>query len=196
MQHGQSRGPRLPLGVCYAAAIACAVGLASLAYATVNHPLTAWRIDIDRRADLVRDKLAEGPALRQRHADRQRELAQLVEHVDAVNHRIPDEPNEGEFLADLSRLAAANGVEIDDFRRAGSQSLGTHSVVTLDVTATGAHSGLCQLVSSVAELPRLAELTRLEVRRGPDNQQHAIALTYSLYYGLATSSAATPSDPQ
>lgn len=194
MQPGQPRGPRLPLGVWHAGAIACALTLSTLAYATLNRPLTAWREDVDRRADLVRAKLAGGPALRRRHAEKQRELRGLVDRVDVVNKRIPDDPREGEFLADITRLAAQNDIDIEDFRRAKNQSTATHSTVTVELKATGAHRGLCGLIDGVAALPRLAEMTRLDVRRASDGDRHAIEMTYALYYGLASNTAPGSSD--
>lgn len=191
MQPKQTGLPRLPLGVLYLLVIASAGALASLACATLNQPLTSWRTDIARRAELVREKLSEGPALRREHAEQQRELENLMTRVEEVNRRIPDEPREGEFLADLTRLAGEYGVAIEDFRRGVSESTETHSLVSVSVNVRGDYRGICGLIEGVSKLPRLAELTQLTVRREAGDASYPVNLTYALYYGLVTAGDAS-----
>ncbi|WP_197526475.1 type 4a pilus biogenesis protein PilO [Botrimarina colliarenosi] len=148
--------------------------------------MISWRNDIAHRADLVREKLAGGPALRRDHAEMQRELEGLLARVEEVNNRIPDDPNEGDFLSDLTRLAREGDVAIEDFRRGATSVSPTHSAVTVTVNLRGSYRGVCGLIDGVAKLPRLAELTQLTLRRGLDGTEYAVSMTYALYYGLVT----------
>ncbi|MEO0529823.1 MAG: type 4a pilus biogenesis protein PilO [Planctomycetota bacterium] len=177
--------PKLPKAVTHTAAVVCAVAVAAVGFVVINRPLTEWRHDITRRADLVQAKLSEGPALRRRHAEQQQQLDDLLASVEEVNNRLPDQPREGEFLADLSRLAEANEVSIEDFRRGRTLDADTHSVVTVSVTAEGPHRGACAVVDAVSKLPRLAELTHLEIGPGSTEGVYKMQMTYALYYGMS-----------
>ncbi|QDT69040.1 Pilus assembly protein, PilO [Planctomycetes bacterium MalM25] len=189
MQPQQPGLPKLPTGVLYTLAIVCAVVGFALAYTIIHRPLNDWRRGVLRRSDLVRAQLTDGPELRRQHAERKQQLEALLDRVELVNHRIPDEPKEGEFLSDLSRLAEEHGVTIEDFRRGATSTAGTHSMVSVSVKARGGHAGVCRLVDAVSKLPRLAELTELQIESQSDPTAYPVQLTYALYYGMATPSA-------
>lgn len=189
MQPGQSAIPKPPKGIVYAAAIASAAIVASVGYAVGHRPLAQWRADVSKRADFVREKLVEGPALRREQATHKKELEDLLTRVEEVNRRVPDTPREGEFLADLSGLGASLGVTIDGFRRGRVVQTPTHSVVTVVATASGRYRGLCELVEGIATLPRLVEITELRIAPNPNDEQHQLNVTYALYYAMAPPNA-------
>lgn len=191
MPPNQPRSPKLPTGVLYILAVVCAAGIATAAYFALDRPLTYWRLDQSRQADLVREKLAAGPALKALHTEQERELADLLARVEEVNKRVPEEPREGEFLAALSHLAETHQVSIDDFRRGKSTDTETHSVVTVSIRARGSHTGMCSLLDAIANLPRLAELTHLEVKSQPTSGRYPAQLTYALYYGMSATTDGT-----
>lgn len=192
MQSRQSGLPRLPVRVLYVVAAVSAVAIASLACATFNQPLKTWRKDLDRRAELVREKLTQGPALRLEHAKQTQELEELRERVEEVTRRIPDQPREGEFLADLTRLAEQQSVAIEDFQRGAAIETAGYSAVTVSVNLRGSYSDVCLLVEEISKLPRLAELTEMVIRRETETNDRSVSVTYALYYGLTTAGDASP----
>lgn len=191
MPPNQPRSPKLPTGALYVLVVVCAVASATAGYLALNHPLTSWRVDQSRRADLLREKLANGSALRALHAEQERELADLLARVEQVNRRVPEESREGEFLAALSQLAETHQVTIDDFRRGKSTDTETHSVVAVSIKTRGSHAGMCSLLDAIANLPRLAELTHLEVKSQPGSNGYPAQLTYALYYGMSATTDTT-----
>lgn len=191
MQPKQPGLPKVPIAVVYTGVFACAVAMASLAFFAINGPLTEWRQDISRRVELVQARLSEGPALRRHHAEQQKELDNLLASVEQVNNRLPSQPREGEFLADLTRLADEHAVSIEDFRRGQTVESDTHSLVTVTVTAEGPHGGICAVVGAVSTLPRLAELTHLEVHPSERDGIYDLQMAYALYYGMATTDGST-----
>jgi len=192
MQSRQSELPRLPVRVLHVVAAVIAVAVASLACATLNQPLKTWRRDLDRRAELVREKLTQGPTLRLEHAKQTQELEELHARVEEVTRRIPDQPREGEFLADLTRLAEEQSVAIEDFQRGAAIETAGYSAVTVSVRLRGGYRGVCQLVEEISKLPRLAELTEMVIRRETDTNDRSVSVTYALYYGLTTAGDASP----
>jgi len=191
MQPQQPGLPNLPTGVLYTLAIVCAVGASALAYTIIQRPLRDWRHGLEHRGDLVRALLSDSPELRRQHSQRQQELEELLNRVELVNRRIPDEAREGEFLADLTRLARDHRVTIDDFRRGAITETETHSVIDVSVKARGGHAGVCGLVDAIAKLPRLAELTQFQIDSGAEAGTYPVQMTYALYFGMAAPSGAS-----
>lgn len=192
MQPKQPELPKLPRGVLNASVFACAATLAAGAYATLNHPLSNWRSQSSQKAEQVRLKLAEEPQLKRTHAEQEKRLERLLAYVDDVNRRIPDKPQENEFLADITRLAGECGLVIEDFRRGKTIETPTHSAVSVEITTHGDHTGICKLINSVAELPRLVELTDLAIENDGADGHYPVNMAYLLYYGMVT----TTSEPQ
>ncbi|MGL4514581.1 MAG: type 4a pilus biogenesis protein PilO [Lacipirellulaceae bacterium] len=192
MRPGQPTGPKLPTGAPHALALGCALAIGAVAYVGLYRPLAGWRIDLDHTSELVRSKLAGAGALRRDHAALVAELDELRARVQRVSDRIPDEANEGAFLADLSRLAREHDVRIQDFRRSTAETHDTHAVMPVAVTAEGTHAGLCAVFAGREDLPRLAPIKRLVIERGALESRYNVQLECSLYYGMRTPAQADP----
>ncbi len=184
MQPRQPFLPNLPIGATHALGFLCALVVVALSYGAVYRPLAEWRKGVAERAELVKVKLTEGQTIRQQHSESKQELQNLLASVKEVNRRAPDQPREGEFLGDISRLAIAHDVQINDFRRGTVSENATYSSVSILVTGEATHEGLCELLEEVSQLPRLASLTRLRVTPGNSSHAYPIELHYSLYYGM------------
>ena len=132
----------------------------------------------------MRENLTKGPALRLEHAKQSQELESLRARVEEVISRVPDQPREGEFLADLNRLADEQSVAIEDFKRGAAFETAGCSAVTVSVSLRGSYRGVCQLVEEISRLPRLTELTEMVIRRENEATDPSVKVTYALYYGL------------
>lgn len=184
MQPRQPFLPNLPTGAAHALGFLCALVVIAISYGAVYRPLADWRQSLSAQAALVKVKLAESRVIRHQHTESKQKLQNLLASVKEVNSRAPDQPREGEFLGDISRLATAKGVQINDFRRGTVSENETYSSVSILVTGEGTHEGLCELLEEVSQLPRLASLTSLRVSSGTTPNNYPIELHYSLYYGM------------
>lgn len=184
MQPRQPFLPNLPTGAAHALGLLCALVVIALSYGAVYRPLAEWRQSLAQQAALVKVKLTESKSIRQQHTESKQKLQELLASVKEVNRRAPDQPREGEFLGDISRLATDKGVEINDFRRGTVSEKETYSSVSILVTGEATHQGLCGLLEGISQLPRLASLTHLQIRSGTTPDNYPIELHYSLYYGM------------
>ncbi len=184
MQPRQPVLPNLPTGAVHALGLVCALIVMAVSYGAVYRPLADWHHGLATRAELVKAKLNESQTIRQQHGKTEKELRDLLASVKEVNRRAPDQPREGEFLGDISRLATNHGVQINDFRRGTVSEAQTYSSVSIHITGEATHHGLCELLEEVSQLPRLASLTRLRVSPGTSANSYPIELQYSLYYGM------------
>lgn len=182
MQSRQPGSPTLPTAAIGLVSLLAGIAVLSVVYLSASAPITSWRAELSERTRQLRSALREGPTLRRNHAALSEQYDGLMTRVADVVKRMPDEPRDDEFLADISRLAAEHGVRIEDFRRGSVSEATTHASVTVMLTARATYAGLCGLVNAIDELPRLAELDALSVSSDPQSDEYPVKLQYTLYY--------------
>ncbi|WP_197525114.1 type 4a pilus biogenesis protein PilO [Botrimarina hoheduenensis] len=169
------------------------LGVLALIYLTASQPLITWRASLANQTRNLRLSLQEAPGVRSRHSVLKSQLDGLLTRVEDVTKRMPNEPRDDEFLADLSRIAREKGVQLEDFRRGTVSQDKTHSSLNVMVTARANHAGLCGLIDAVQRLPRLAELNEMQITGAAQGETYPVLLQYTLYYAAVTNdTAATP----
>ena len=188
MQSRNHNQPIFPTWLAHAYGLGCAATVLAFAYWAGYGPLTAWRQENIQRLAVLHEKIAEGPSIREAHRSQALELQSLLTRVQEVNRRVPDDPNEGEFLADLSRLAKEHDVNISDFRSVPTPSSAEHSCLCISLTGEGTHADISRFLDETQQLDRLVQLRKLNIDPRGDGEMLPFRLEYALYYGLAPSS--------
>jgi len=162
------------------------VGVAgiALAYVLVFRPLHEEIGDCQARATTVEGLLADAASVRAEH----RRLCESISRMEAdeatIRSRVPEEPLEAEFLAQLTEAASQAGLKIKDFRPAAPLARDTHSQIEIQFSCAGPYPGLCRFLERLSGLPRLARVERLEVTSGGADAT-AATITVMIFYGLA-----------
>lgn len=132
-------------------------------YALVFHPLGQQTAEIESQAEAVEGLLAGAEQVQEEH----RRLSQSVSAMESVAatiaQRIPAEPNEAEFLAQLTEAAAQAGLQIKDYRPGQLRTRPTHSQIEIQLSCAGPYAALCRFLERVSRLPRLARVVRMEI---------------------------------
>ena len=101
--------------------------------------------------------------INQHNSRLKQELSDLESQLARLNEKIPDAPQEADFLAQLAAAADKTHIEIHDYRPAGVSHKQRHSELVIHVSANGAYTGLCQFLEHIENLPRLCHVTALDV---------------------------------
>ena len=96
------------------------------------------------------------------------ELSDLESQLARLHQKIPDSPQEADFLAQLAEAADNSHIELRDYRPAGISRNSRHSEQVIHVLANGTYTGLCQFLDRIEHLPRLCHVTTLNI-----NAEHA-----------------------
>jgi len=171
------------MGAFAAAAIVLIVQFA------VYRPLDAQIAECTRQTEKLERLLASEEQLRQEHARRGEELAAAREQAALLKDRIPDEPRETEFLAQVSQLAGESGVTIQDYRPGVVTPKGAYSTMPVNLACVGGHQGICGLVHGLRELPRHSTMVRLEIDSREPTKHYGLNMSLGLY-------VATPITPE
>ena len=182
MQPSKPEIPNLSSGVAHFVGFSCVACVVLSYYFGAQHTLTTLKTQTTSRIEIIQDKLAESTSIRVSHAKSLQELQRLREKIKVVNEKVPVSPKDGEFLADISRLARMHGVRIDDFRQDSPKDQDEVASITVSVNGVSNYQGLCEFLHAVNDLPRIALLTHLKLEATPTQEDYPLEVRYALYY--------------
>ncbi len=124
----------------------------------------------------------EGDAGRE-FASLQAELARLETSAEAARQRIPELPQESEFLAQISEAARDKGLAINNFTRGAVTVLETHSQLQIRLTGEGDYASICGFFEKMASFSRVATVSQMSLTIPTDAEVYPLDMTMTLYFG-------------
>lgn len=116
----------------------------------------------------------------------QTELKRLEASAEAARQRIPETPEEAEFLARISEAAIENGLAIQNFTRGAVTVLETHSQLQIRLTAEGDYASICGFFERIANFSRVATVSNMSLIIPGDSEIYPLDMTLTLYFGART----------
>ena len=120
-----------------------AAGLASLIvggcayHFVVSAVLThQQRLNGEKTARLE-EQLERAGDVRRRRSELVQRLSNLESSAEAIRRKIPDQPEESDFLEQISTAAKARGLVIENYTRGGVTTTATHSLLEIRMTGAG-----------------------------------------------------------
>ena len=96
--------------------------------------------------------------------------------------RVPEEPCEADFLAQVSQLAQKTGLDILDYRPGITRPQTTHTEMEVKLISKGSYPSLCGFLEQLDQLPRLCRLTNLSIDAKTNNGKYAMELTLMIFF--------------
>ncbi len=159
-------------------------------YLFMLRPLARQQHQAEIEAEQVVRSLSRSAQIVKGHETIVHQLAELQRRANEVKRRIPDQPHEAEFLNDVARLAQQHSIQIRDFRRLNADAGNEYSQVTINLAIEGTYGGLCRFFESLAGMPRVMAIQRLELKAIGEQTVYPVNLTIVLYFGGTSSATA------
>ncbi len=165
------------------ALVACAIAL--VAETAGFRPLDAEVAACARRTAELRAAIGDGEGLRAEHAQFRRELAAARVQSAKLIERIPDQPQEADFLAQLSELAENAGLKIRDYRPGVIRPYASYATMEVNLVCAGEYESLCTFLDGLSALPRHCTVIGLEIDSACEAACHSMELSLELYVAAA-----------
>jgi len=165
------------------ALIACAILLA--AELVGYRPLDAEVAACARETAELQGVIQDGERLRAEHGRLRQELARARERSADLIERIPDQPQEADFLAQLSQLADDSGLKIRDYRPGVITLRSSHATMKVDMICAGNYESICTFLDGLAELPRHCTVVRFQIDSASQGELYSVELSLELYVATA-----------
>ena len=160
------------------------------AWALGYQPLETARGEAEARCAEINDLLGSAGRLRHEQAQLKRSLADARDEEIRLLARVPDEAHEADFLSQMSHLAKEVGMELRDYRPGQVQPQATCSAMEVALTCEGPYESLCRFLDGVGRLPRLVNLSQLEVEGSHGGSIYLTTLKLVIYFGAVANGAA------
>jgi len=168
---------------------ALALGGVILGRAALLDPIDRKVAQCAERVRYLQSRLSEEDEVRAEYQRLAAEVDQARRQTAALKQRIPDDPCEAEFLAELARLAAQVGLQIDDYRPGGVSVRPSYSTLTVDLSAEGTYQSICALLDGLAQLPRHCTVRRIEIQSDKRTAECQLELSIELYFNVRGNAA-------
>ncbi len=113
----------------------------------------------------------------------QEALRGLEASAEAARQRIPETPEESEFLAQISAAATEKGLSISNFTRGSVTVLDTHSQLQIRLTGEGDYASICGFFETMATFSRVATVSQMNLSISPNSEIYPLDMTLTLYFG-------------
>jgi Tfp pilus assembly protein PilO len=165
-------------------ACGAAIGLAlvALAYQCVYAPMRREIDDRKLRIESITGLAARGEAVSRDHREMKDRLSVLTAAAAHTRRRMPKELSAGDFVEQMTRLAAELDLEVEQCQTGPPQIQDTHATIEVSCRLVGSYASMCRYLAAVDQLPQISNVWRLEVTRTPDPKAYPVQVTFQLYY--------------
>ena len=112
-------------------------------------------------------------------------LKQLQDQRDSLRARVPADAREAEFLEQVTEVAREVGLHIHDYRPGTVTTLGEYSRMEIGLSCAGNYNGICDFMYRLATLPRLANVTKLDILVPAPEEMYTLNMTLVIYFGVS-----------
>jgi Tfp pilus assembly protein PilO len=160
------------------------LGLAIVPYVAAGLPMSAQNAELRRQIDKTTRLLELESNVQERHKTLTLETAVHEQRRRAVLERIPEAADEGQFLAQLTDLAARCAFNVQNYRPGARERKATCSQMDISLDADGSYEGLCRFLAGLEELPRYCRLAGLTIdRREGESNDLKVTFTLRIFFG-------------
>ncbi len=127
--------------------------------------------------------LADADRIRNEHGQLKQQLAAARQAAARLSQSGPDQPQEAEFLAQITELADDVGLEIQDYRPMEKRRRERYSLLTVDLISAGPYASIGRFLDGLPRLPRHCTVEQLQISSKPDLGSCEARMTLRLYFG-------------
>ena len=144
---------------------------------------------LNEKHQTARQQVSEIDTILERTSEFAEENASLVEKMksiqsraDLINDRIPASPKEAEFLQPATTAAKQTNIEILDYNRGETDSVGDYAELHVHFTIQGGYEDLCEFISRVENLPRISRVNQVKMETDSRSDIYPIDLSLILFF--------------
>lgn len=167
----------------YAGVLATAIS-ATAGYSLIHAPTLHAVAERSARIEELTLSLRNGPVVREQHQKVSEKLLEVTTRIAEVRQRVPPDASSGEFLKEVTKLASAVQLAINDFSPGKPQNKNGYAEMEVTLKGTGSFASICSFVDRLAKLRRLSKVKNLTLSAGDDSNNYPMTATLVIYFGL------------
>ncbi|MDG2128383.1 MAG: type 4a pilus biogenesis protein PilO [Fuerstiella sp.] len=172
------------VGLVVSAAIATA---GSLFCSTTSNEQQQWKNSILADSELLEQQstlVAAGKIT-------ERDLHTMTQRLDEVTALIPVHPEKGQFLEQVSKLAAESVLIMQNFDPGSPEENDRVQRIRVLLTGEASYKGICAFLHGLKTLPRLTHVSDLHISPITTEGRHPVSMELSIFFAADSRSVVT-----
>jgi Tfp pilus assembly protein PilO len=166
------------------------VVLAATGYSLFHSPILEDISNAEERINELTLSVENAARIHEQHEKVSRLLAAVKERIANVQKRVPHEPSAGDFLKEVTQIAAEENLAVRDFQPGKPQARDGYTQMEVTLIGRGSYASVCTFFDRLARLPRLSKLQNLTLNAGGNATEYPMTVTLVIYYSLRAQSTA------
>jgi len=175
---------RLELAGWLAHAVGLTIGvvIVALAYVFLMRPIELECGAISEDVDAINQLIGRSEEIQGEHALVQKRFSETQQELEDLLVRIPDSPKDAEFLAEISRLAQREGMEILSFEPFTPTTQDKHHEMQINLTTQASYASICHVLSELGRSDRLCRVDRMSIESDAVSPLYTIKLSITIFF--------------
>ena len=165
--------------------VVCTTAGYSFLHAPAVHAIT----ETSNRIDELMLSVQNAPVIREQHRIVSAKLREVTTQIANVQRRVPKDADAGEFLTQVSDLAGAEKLAIQDFHPENPESKNGYAEMQVTLKGAGSFGSICTFMDRLNKLARLSKIKDLTLTSDTDTSEYPMTATLVIYFGLRGSDA-------
>jgi Tfp pilus assembly protein PilO len=161
-------------------------------YSFLHAPAVHEIADTSARIDELLQSVRNGPVMRQQHRIVSDKLRDVTTRIANLQRRVPQGPDDGEFLNEVSQLAKDGHLAIKDFHPEKPETKPGYAEMQVTLRGQGSYGSICSFIDQLRKLKRLSKIKDLTLSAGDDSAEYPMTATLVIYFGLGGGESAKP----
>lgn len=134
----------------------------------------------------IRKRMRQTDEITKEHQTMVTMMNALQNRADSIRARIPDRPNEGQFLEQTTSAAQQAGIQVKEYRRGKIMFDGDHSQLKVHISLLGPFENICNYVDRLESLPRISRISEMRIKAAKSSNVYPVDLTLTLFFRTDT----------
>ena len=167
--------------------VVCTTAGYSFLHAPAVHAIT----ETSNRIDELMLSVQNAPVIREQHQIVSAKLQEVTTQIANVQRRVPQDAQAAEFLTQVSELADAEKLAINDFHETNPELKNGYAEMQVTLKGKGGFASICTFMDGLNKLARLSKIKDLTLTSDTDTSEYPMTATLVIYFGLRGSDAET-----
>lgn len=165
-------------------------------YSLVHMPTIDSIATTTSRIEELKISIQNSPVMRAQHKQVSEKLHEVTTRIADVQARVPRDADAGEFLKQVTKIAAAEQLTIRDFTPEKPEKRDGYAEMRVTLRGSGSYASVCNFVDRLSKLKRLSKVKDLSLSVEGDASEYPMTATLVIYFGLRGKDAAPAKSAQ
>jgi Tfp pilus assembly protein PilO len=158
-------------------------------YSFLHAPAVQSIVETSNRIDELLLSVQNAPIIREQHRLVSAKLDEVTTRIAKVQQSVPQTADEGEFLHQVTQLAEADKLAINEYHPEKPETKVGYAEMQVRLAGQGSFESICTFVDHLNKLDRLSKIKDLTLSSETDATEYPMTATLIIYFGLSGNDA-------